>query len=83
MSVNLARVVRVWMDGYDKHVYMKRPDLQSLNYGDVTSRLELRKRLHCKSFKWYLENVYPEQALPGGGKYKFAGEVRSLQSRRM
>ena len=76
VSVNLARVVHVWMDDYKRYVFLKRPDLQKISHGDLTPRLELRRRLKCKSFKWYLQNIYPEKTIPDTDYLAF-GEVKN------
>lgn len=68
MSRNSMRVAEVWMDGYKKHFYDVRNDLKGKEYGDVSQRLELRRRLKCKSFKWFLYEVYPEIDIPSERK---------------
>lgn len=31
-----------------------------VSFFSVATRIEQRKKMNCKSFRWYLENVYPE-----------------------
>lgn len=44
--------------------------------GDLTHRKQLRQKLRCKSFKWYLENVYPEKFIPDENVFAY-GQVRN------
>uniref|UniRef100_A0AAF5PRR9 Polypeptide N-acetylgalactosaminyltransferase n=1 Tax=Wuchereria bancrofti TaxID=6293 RepID=A0AAF5PRR9_WUCBA len=71
---NSVRLAEVWMDEYKKYYY-ERINNNLGDFGDVSSRKALRKKLQCKSFKWYLDNVYPELFVPGDAIGK--GEIRN------
>lgn len=45
-------------------------------FGDVTGRRRLREQLGCKSFKWFLDNIFPELPVPEDTPGRF-GMVRS------
>lgn len=58
---NAARVVDVWLDEFKEIFYAFTPKARKLRT-DVRKRLEIREKLKCKSFKWYLENIFPESS---------------------
>uniref|UniRef100_A0A8D0CK26 Polypeptide N-acetylgalactosaminyltransferase n=1 Tax=Scleropages formosus TaxID=113540 RepID=A0A8D0CK26_SCLFO len=60
MAHNSLRLAHVWMDEYKEQYFALRPELRSRDYGDISERLAVRQRLKCHSFKWYLDNIYPE-----------------------
>ncbi|KAL7887845.1 hypothetical protein AOLI_G00028190 [Acnodon oligacanthus] len=76
---NTRRTAEVWMDEFKLFYYSARPAARGKSYGDIRGRQELRKSLKCKSFKWYLDNVYPELKVPDDSDAK-AGVIRQRQN---
>uniref|UniRef100_A0A182Y834 Polypeptide N-acetylgalactosaminyltransferase n=1 Tax=Anopheles stephensi TaxID=30069 RepID=A0A182Y834_ANOST len=67
---NSLRVAEVWMDEYAEFLYRLHPDYRTLLTSqnpktvDLNERRLLRSRLACRSFGWYLQNIFPEQDDP-------------------
>ncbi|NXA44360.1 GLT16 acetylgalactosaminyltransferase, partial [Nothocercus julius] len=61
---NTKRTAEVWMDEYKQYYYEARPSAIGKSFGSIAERVEQRRKLNCKSFQWYLENVYPELKVP-------------------
>ncbi|KAI2522946.1 polypeptide N-acetylgalactosaminyltransferase 14, partial [Homo sapiens] len=75
---NTKRTAEVWMDEYKQYYYAARPFALERPFGNVESRLDLRKNLRCQSFKWYLENIYPELSIPKESSIQ-KGNIRQRQ----
>ncbi|KAH9369497.1 hypothetical protein HPB48_019712 [Haemaphysalis longicornis] len=78
-GINTARLAEVWMDKYKEFVYANHPDMKNISYGDVSERKALRKRLNCKSFKWFLDNVYPKKFIPNEQVFAY-GNVKNPET---
>ncbi|KAM9846545.1 polypeptide N-acetylgalactosaminyltransferase 10-like [Aulostomus maculatus] len=83
LAKNLKRVAEVWMDEYAEYVYQRRPEYRHLSAGDMTAQKELRNRLNCKSFKWFMSEVawdLPKHYPPVEPPAAAWGEIRSVGS---
>ncbi|XP_051793950.1 polypeptide N-acetylgalactosaminyltransferase 10-like [Acanthochromis polyacanthus] len=83
LAKNLKRVAEVWMDEYAEYVYQRRPEYRHLSAGDMTVQKELRNRLNCKSFKWFMSEVawdLPKHYPPVEPPAAAWGEIRNVGS---
>ncbi|KAB7498719.1 Polypeptide N-acetylgalactosaminyltransferase 5 [Armadillidium nasatum] len=78
VNKNNARLAEVWLDDWKEFYYSINPGARNVDYGDISPRKRLRQELQCKSFRWYLENIYPESQMPLD--YYYLGEIRNTDS---
>lgn len=78
LNANIVRIVDLWYDEWTMFFYYLYPQTLEGKTGDVDARRELRKKLNCKSFRWYLENIYPETSIPQDKRHM--GQVEHTNS---
>eukprot|EP00040_Diaphanoeca_grandis_P014321 m.72578 g.72578 ORF g.72578 m.72578 type:complete len:619 (+) comp24466_c0_seq1:91-1947(+) len=80
INKNLNRVAEVWLDEFKDIYYELRPYHRNYGVGNITDRIELRNKLKCKSFKWYLDEVFPDMFVPIRENVAGRGALRNLES---
>lgn len=58
ITINYKRVIETWFDDkYKEYFYTREPLARFLDMGDISEQEALKKRLNCKSFEWFMQNV--------------------------
>lgn len=78
VAKNKLRTAAIWMDDY---AYIVQEAIgatdSSINVGPLDHMMELRDKLQCKNFDWFLKNVYPEGIITGMRDIRSLGTIKS------
>ena len=77
--INMMRIANIWMDNYKSYIFAFLRPFWSENNKHINSiedQLTLKKKLNCKPFSWYIENVIPDKFIPEKHS-KYYGRMRN------
>ncbi|XP_036999853.2 polypeptide N-acetylgalactosaminyltransferase 15 isoform X2 [Artibeus jamaicensis] len=77
--LNKVRIAETWLGSFKETFYKHSPKAFSLSKAekpDCTERLQLQRRLGCRTFHWFLANVYPEM-YPSEHRPRFSGKLHN------
>lgn len=79
LNSNLARVALVWLDEWKNFYFKLHPEVAAYSKNQsVGDRIELRSKLNCKTFRWFLTHIWPHHFFPM--EDRFFGKIRNKKS---
>lgn len=79
MLRNKVRLAEIWLGSFKETFYRHSPEafvLSKAEKPDCTERLQLQRRLGCRTFHWFLANIYPE-LFPSEHRPRFSGKLHN------
>ncbi|XP_021497397.1 polypeptide N-acetylgalactosaminyltransferase 15 [Meriones unguiculatus] len=76
---NKVRIAETWLGPFKETFYRHLPEafaLSKVAKPDCTERLKLQRRLGCRTFHWFLANVYPK-LYPSEHRPRFSGKLHN------
>eukprot|EP00056_Hartaetosiga_gracilis_P022984 m.34518 g.34518 ORF g.34518 m.34518 type:complete len:571 (+) comp9928_c0_seq2:87-1799(+) len=77
VAKNKLRTAAIWMDDY-AYIVKEAIGHSNTDMGPLDHMLKLRKDLKCKSFDWFLKNVYPEGIITDHADIRALGTLKNI-----